>query len=60
MKDAKRASVTVAPGIDWAYVPHEHEELLRMADERRTSATGRKRQSTPLELRIARSNEATA
>jgi hypothetical protein len=60
MKDAKGKSVTVAPSTDWGYIPHEHEELLRMAAERRKLQAGRKRQSTPLELRIARSNEATA
>jgi hypothetical protein len=60
MKDAKRNSVTVDPETDWGYTPHEHEELLRMAEKRRTMQAGRTRQSTPLELRIARSNEATA
>jgi hypothetical protein len=60
MKDAKRTSVQVDPETDWGYTPHEHEELLRMAEERRESEAGRKRQSTPLELRMARSNEATA
>ena len=59
MKDAKGNSATVAPSTDWGYIPHEHEELLRMAEKRRRQA-GRTRQSTPLELRIARSNEATA
>ena len=60
MKDEKRNSVTVASSTDWGYIPHEHEELLRMAEERRKAQAGRARQSTPLELRIARSNEATA
>ena len=60
MKDAKRNSATVDPKIDWGYIPHEHEELLRMAEKRRMLLAGRTRQSTPLELRIARSNEATA
>jgi hypothetical protein len=60
MKDAKRNSVMVPPSTDWGYTPHEHEELLRMAEKRRTLLAGRTRQSTPLELRIARSNEATA
>ncbi|HVI20003.1 MAG TPA: hypothetical protein VM712_16620 [Gaiellales bacterium] len=60
MKDTKRNSVTVPPDTDWGYTPHEHEELLRMAEKRRTLQAGRTRQSTPLELRIARSNEATA
>jgi hypothetical protein len=60
MKDAKRNSATVDPETDWGYTPHEHEELLRMAEERRKAQAGRPRQSTPLELRIARSNEATA
>jgi hypothetical protein len=60
MKDAKRNSVTVPPTTDWDYTPHEHEELLRMAEERRKVQAGRTRQSTPLELRMARSNEATA
>ena len=35
MKDAKRNSATVDPETDWGYTPHEHEELLRMAEERR-------------------------
>jgi hypothetical protein len=60
MKDGKRDSATVDPETDWGYTPHEHEELLRMAEKRRTMQAGRTRQSTPLELRIARSNEATA
>ncbi len=60
MKDAKRNSATVDPETDWEYTPHEHEELLRMAEKRRELQAGRTRQSTPLELRIARSNEATA
>jgi hypothetical protein len=60
MTDTKRNSVTVAPSTDWGYIPHEHEELLRMAEKRRKLQAGRTRQSTPLELRIARSNEATA
>ena len=60
MKDAKRNSATVAPSTDLGYIPHEHEELLRMAEKRRTMQAGRTRQSTPLELRIARSNGATA
>jgi hypothetical protein len=60
MKDAKGNSATVAPSTDWGYIPHEHEELLRMAEKRRKLQAGRTRQSTPLELRIARSNEATA
>jgi hypothetical protein len=60
MKDAKRNSATVDPETDWGYTPHEHEELLRMAEQRRKAQAGRTRQSTPLELRIARSNEATA
>ncbi len=60
MKDAKRNSVTVAPSTDWEYIPHEHEELLRMAEKRRQMQARRTRQSTPLELRIARSNGATA
>jgi hypothetical protein len=60
MKDAKRNSVTVAPSTDWGYIPHEHEELLRMAEKRRKMQAGRTRQSTPLELGIARSNQATA
>jgi hypothetical protein len=60
MTDTKRNSVTVASSTDWGYIPHEHEELLRMAAERRKFLAGRTRQSTPLELRIARSNEATA
>jgi hypothetical protein len=60
MTDAKRNSVTVAPSTDWEYIPHEHEELLRMAEKRRRMEAGSTRQSTPLELRIARSNEATA
>ena len=60
MKDSKRNSATVDPETDWGYTPHEHEELLRMAEERRKAQAGRARQSTPLELRIARSNEATA
>jgi hypothetical protein len=60
MKDAKRNSATVDPETDWGYIPHEHEELLRMADKRRKMQAERTRQSTPLELRIARSNEATA
>jgi hypothetical protein len=60
MKDAKRNSVTVPPSTDWGYTPHEHEELLRMAENRRMLQAGRTRQSTPLDLRIARSNEATA
>ena len=60
MKDAKRNSVTVASSTDWGYIPHEHEEMLRMAEKRRKMEAGRTRQSTPLELRIARSNEATA
>jgi len=60
MKDAKRNSATVDPETDWGYTPHEHEEPLRMAEERRKAQAGRARQSTPLELRIARSNEATA
>ena len=60
MKDAKRNSATVDPETDWGYTPHEHEELLRMAEERRKAQAGRARQSTPLELRITRSNEATA
>ena len=59
MKDAKRNSVTVAPSTDWGYIPHEHEELLRMAEKRRKLQAGRTRQSTPLELRIARANDAT-
>jgi hypothetical protein len=59
MKDAKRNSVTVPPSTDWGYTPHEHEELLRMAEKRKLQA-GRTRQSTPLELRIARANDATA
>jgi hypothetical protein len=60
MKDAKRNSATVDPKTDWGYTPHEHEELLRMAEKRRKMQAGSARQSTPLELRIARSNEATA
>ena len=60
MKDAKRNSATVAPSTDWGYIPHEHEELLRMAEKRRKMQAGSARQSTPLELRIARSNGATA
>ena len=60
MKDAKGDSVSVAPSTDWGYIPHEHEELLRMAEKRRKLQAARARQSTPLELRIARSNEATA
>ena len=60
MKDAKVNSLTVAPSTDWRYIPHEHEELLRMVEKRRTLQAGRTRQSTPLELRIVRSNEATA
>ena len=60
MKDAKRNSATVDPETDWGYTPHEHEELLRMAETRRKMQAGSARQSTPLELRIARSNEATA
>jgi hypothetical protein len=60
MKDVKRNSATVDAETDWAYTPHEHEELLRMAEKRRALQAGRTRQSTPLELRIARSNEATA
>ena len=60
MKDAKRNSATVGPETDWGYIPHEHEELLRMAEKRRKMQAGSTRQSTPLELRIARSNEATA
>jgi len=60
MKDAKRNSATVDPETDWEYTPHEHEELLRMAEKRRKMQAGSTRQSTPLELRIARSNEATA
>ena len=59
MKDAKHSSVTEAPSTDWGYTPHEHEELLRMAEERREAQAGT-HQSTPLELRIARANEATA
>ena len=59
MTDTKR-SVTVAPSTDWGYIPHEHEELLRMAEKRRKLQAGRPRQSTPLELRIARANDATA
>ena len=35
MKDAKGNSATVAPSTDWGYIPHEHEELLRMAEQRR-------------------------
>jgi hypothetical protein len=60
MKEAKHSSVTEAPSTDWGYTPHEHEELLWMAEQRRAAQAGRTRQSTPLELRIARSNEATA
>jgi hypothetical protein len=60
MKDAKRNSATVDPETDWEYTPHEHEELLRMAEKRRKMQAGSTRQSTPLELRMARSNEATA
>ncbi|HEV8450852.1 MAG TPA: hypothetical protein VGQ45_05420 [Gaiellales bacterium] len=60
MKDAKRNSVTVPPTTDWGYTPHEHEELLRMAERRRKLQAGRTSQSTPLELRIARANDATA
>jgi hypothetical protein len=60
MKDAKGNSATVPPSTDWGYTPHEHEELLRMAEKRRTLQAGSTRQSTPLELRIARSNEASA
>ena len=60
MKDAKHSSVTEAPSTDWGYTPHEHEELLRMAEKRRTLQAGRTGQSTPLEPRIARSNEAPA
>jgi hypothetical protein len=60
MKDAKRNSATVDPETDCGYTPHEHEELLRMAEKRRKMQAGSARQSTPLELRIARSNEATA
>ena len=60
MKDAKRNSATVDPKTDWGYTPHEHEELLRMAEKRRKMQAGSARQSTPLELRIARSNGATA
>ncbi len=59
MKDAKGNSATVAPSTDWGYIPHEHEELLRMAEKRRKLHAGRTRQSTPLELRIARANDAT-
>jgi hypothetical protein len=60
MKDAKGNSVTVAPSTDWGYIPHEHEELLRIAEKRRKLQAGRTRQSTPLELRIARANDAPA
>ncbi len=59
MKDAKGNSATVAPSTDWGYIPHEHEELLRMAEKRRKLQAGPTRQSTPLELRIARANDAT-
>jgi hypothetical protein len=60
MKDAKRNSATGHPETDWGYTPHEHEELLRMAEQRRKAQAGRTRQSAPLELRIARANDATA
>jgi hypothetical protein len=59
MKDAKRNSVTVPPSTDWGYTPHEHEELLRMAEKRRMVQAGGTRQPTPPELRMAPSNEAT-
>ena len=38
MKDAKGNSATVAPSTDWGYIPHEHEELLRMAVDRALGA----------------------
>jgi hypothetical protein len=60
MKDAKRNSATGQPETDWRYTPHEHEELLRMAEQRRKAQAARTRQSTPLELPIARANDATA
>jgi len=60
MKDAKRTSATVDTATDWTYIPHEHEELLRMAEKRRKAQAGRPRQSGPLELRMVRGNDATA
>jgi hypothetical protein len=61
MKDAKRNSATGQPETDWRYTPHEHEALLRIAEHRRKAqARAHAAIDPPLELRIARANDATA